>query len=104
MDNRAIIRFAVLLLAVIGVFILRSFAGTWIRALASGAPVAISDIMSLRRKRIPVNMVIDAYIISRKVGLSITFQEITEMYQAQPDSFVDRVREMVRKQNETKQA
>lgn len=62
------------LLAVLGfavLIVLLNFGAIWIRAWSSGAPVGFLELISLKLRKIPVGMVVDARITAVKSGLRV---------------------------------
>ncbi len=57
--------------------------GLWIAAIAANVPVSLSNLISMRLRRVPPSIVVDAFIQARKAGLSeITLADIENHYLA----------------------
>ncbi|MBX3746756.1 MAG: flotillin-like protein FloA [Verrucomicrobiae bacterium] len=62
------------LLAIVGlvvILVLLNFGAIWIRAWSSGAPVGFMELISLKLRKVPVGMVVDARINAIKSGLRV---------------------------------
>ncbi len=59
------------LVALIVLIVLLNFGAIWIRAWSSGAPVGFMELISLRLRKVPVGMVVDARINAVKSGLKV---------------------------------
>jgi len=83
--------FVVILLAIGGILIVSMvgiffyFLGVWIRALMSGARVAISSLIGMKLRRVPPTLIVDARIQLVKAGLSLSTDELEAHYLAGGD-------------------
>jgi uncharacterized protein YqfA (UPF0365 family) len=74
--------------AIIAVFLLvlflwaASFLSIFIRAMVSGAPVGIVELVALKLRKVPVGMVVDARITAVKSGLALTIDDLSTHYLA----------------------
>jgi uncharacterized protein YqfA (UPF0365 family) len=59
------------LLALVVLIVLLNFGAIWVRAWSSGAPVGFMELISLRLRKVPVGMVVDARINAVKSGLRV---------------------------------
>src|SRR6476620_5011944 len=59
-----------------------SFLSIFIRALVSGAPVGIIELVALKLRKVPVGMVVDARITAVKSGLDLTIDDLSTHYLA----------------------
>ncbi len=75
-------------LALLGIFaiaifiILFNFLGLWLRAAIAGAPVGILNMVAMRLRRVPVNLIVDQRITSVKAGLKLSTNELEAHYLA----------------------
>ncbi|MFC1497633.1 flotillin-like protein FloA [Verrucomicrobiota bacterium] len=73
----------ILVVVVVGVFFY--FLGVWIRALMSGARVAILSLVGMKLRRVPPHLIVDARIRIIKAGLSLETDELEAHYLAGGD-------------------
>ena len=79
---------SLVLIAIFGVlglallFLLASFGAVWLRALASGAPVGVVELLALRLRGIPVGFVVDNRITAVKSGLPLTIDDLSTHFLA----------------------
>ncbi|MCW8131013.1 MAG: flotillin-like protein FloA [Planctomycetota bacterium] len=59
----------IVLLIMLGV--LWNFGSLWVQALLSGAPVGMLDLLAMRLRRVPLQMVVQARITAKKAGMDI---------------------------------
>jgi uncharacterized protein YqfA (UPF0365 family) len=59
------------LFAFVMLIVLLNFGAIWVRAWSSGAPVGFMELISLRLRKVPVGMVVDARINAVKSGLRV---------------------------------
>ena len=66
--------FGIFIIAIVLVVISAIFSfvpvGLWIAAIAANVPVSLSNLISMRLRRVPPSIVVDAFIQARKAGLS----------------------------------
>lgn len=79
--------FGIFIIAIVLVVISAIFSfvpvGLWIAAIAANVPVSLSNLISMRLRRVPPSVVVDAFIQARKAGLSeITLADIENHYLA----------------------
>ena len=67
---------AVLVLVIVGLIVI-NFGMIYIRALFSGAAVTMTELISLRLRRVPVGMLVDARITAVKAGLPLTVDDLS---------------------------
>jgi len=72
-------------IAAIILLVILMYAGVWIRALASGAPVKFTEIFAMAMRRVPVGMIVDNYINAKKAGLNVTVDQLNVHYLAGGD-------------------
>ena len=72
----------VLLVLFITAIIVLNFGMIWIRALTSGAPVKISELIALRLRGVPVGLIVDNRITAVKSGLAITIDDLSTHFLA----------------------
>ena len=77
--------FGIFIIAIVLVVISAIFSfvpvGLWIAAIAANVPVSLSNLISMRLRRVPPSIVVDAFIQARKAGLSeITLADIENHY------------------------
>lgn len=71
---------AIAALVLVGIFF--SFLGTWIRALTSGARVALMSLVAMKLRRVPPKLIVDARIRLVKAGLSLNTDQLEAHYLA----------------------
>src|SRR3954467_4147194 len=54
----------------------------WLRALSSGAPVTVLELIALRLRGVPVGMIVDSRITAVKSGLDVSIDELSTHYLA----------------------
>jgi uncharacterized protein YqfA (UPF0365 family) len=59
-----------------------SFLSIFIRALVSGAPVGIIELVALKLRKVPIGMVVDARITAVKSGLDLSIDDLSTHYLA----------------------
>jgi uncharacterized protein YqfA (UPF0365 family) len=74
---------AILVVVMVGIFFY--FLGVWVRALMSGARVAIWSLVGMKLRRIPPVLIVDARIRLIKAGLTLTTDELEAHYLAGGD-------------------
>jgi uncharacterized protein YqfA (UPF0365 family) len=84
----------VLFVLVLMVFIL-SMLRTWVRAMMSGVPIQVSQIVSLRFHGNPPSLLVDAYIILFKEGIKTSLDEVESLF-VQNRGQIARPEELVR--------
>ena len=72
----------VVLVLFIAAIIVLNFGMIWIRALTSGAPVKISELIALRLRGVPVGLIVDNRITAVKSGLAITIDDLSTHFLA----------------------
>ncbi|HAB16779.1 MAG TPA: flotillin-like protein FloA [Verrucomicrobiota bacterium] len=78
----------VVIAAILGVvalallFLIASFGSIWLRAMASGAPVGLIELVALRLRGIPVGFIVDNRITAVKSGLPLTIDDLSTHYLA----------------------
>lgn len=72
----------VLLICFIVAIIVLNFGMIWIRALTSGAPVKISELIALRLRSVPVGLIVDNRITAVKSGLDVTIDDLSTHFLA----------------------
>ncbi len=60
----------IILLIMAGV--LFNFGMLWIQAMASGAPIGLLDLVAMRLRRVPLQLIVNAAITSKKAGLDVS--------------------------------
>jgi uncharacterized protein YqfA (UPF0365 family) len=79
---------SVVIIAILGVFglavlfLLASFGAVWLRAMASGAPVGLVELLALRLRGIPVGFIVDNRITAVKSGLPLTIDDLSTHFLA----------------------
>ncbi len=79
---------SVIIVAILGVsglsflFLMASFGSIWLRAMASGAPVGLVELIALRLRGIPVGFIVDNRITAVKSGLPLTIDDLSTHYLA----------------------
>jgi uncharacterized protein YqfA (UPF0365 family) len=88
MEDPSLLIVAIVLLGVflIVVLVFGFFLGTWIRALLSGVPVSLFDLIGMRMRGTPAKLVVDALIVLRHGGVSTTAREVESLYLAHKES------------------
>ncbi len=76
---------AVVLIALLVVFIIVVPVKLWFRALVSGAHISMSRLVGMKLRKIDSNMLIEAYVAARKAGLTIDINELETHYMAGGD-------------------
>ncbi len=74
-----ILLIGVAVLAVIALvlfIVLFNFIGTWVRAMIAGAPVGLFNMVAMRLRRVPVNLIVDARITAVKAGLDVSADQL----------------------------
>lgn len=67
-------------------FLIVSFGRVWLKAMASGAPVTVSNLFAMRYlRRLPYSLIVDARIMAVKAGLFISTDQIETHYMAGGD-------------------
>ena len=72
----------VVLVLFVAAIIVLNFGMIWIRALTSGAPVKISELIALRLRGVPVGLIVDNRITAVKSGLAITIDDLSTHFLA----------------------
>ena len=72
----------VLLALLIVAIIVLNFGMIWIRALTSGAPVKISELIALRLRGVPVGLIVDNRITAVKSGLDVSIDDLSTHFLA----------------------
>ena len=73
-----VVCFVVVFLITVGIII--SYYGIWIRALVAGAKVTFIQLIQMRLKRIPPNVIIDARILAVKAEIEIPLEALEAHY------------------------
>ena len=63
-----------ILLGIVGLVmlgILWNFGSLWVQALVSGAPISIFDLVAMRLRRVPIQLIVTARITAKKAGMDI---------------------------------
>jgi len=81
--NTAIVVYSIagFILFILAILLL-NFGMIWIRALSSGAPVGIVELIALRLRGIPVGQVVDVRITAVKSGIPLTIDQLSAHYLA----------------------
>ena len=75
--------FAIVLLgALVVVFLLLNFFGTWLRAKLADAPVSFAKLIGMRLRRVPMGLIVDSRITAVKAGLAIDTDPLEAHYLA----------------------
>ena len=75
--------FAVLVVCgLVAVIISFNFLSIWVRAYFSGAYVSFIDLIALRLRNVPVGMIVDNRITSKKAGLDVTIDDLSTHFMA----------------------
>ncbi len=74
-----------ILLGIVFLIIILSFAGVWIRAWLAGAYVSIRQLLTMWLRRVPYALLVDTRITAIKAGINITIDEIETHYLAGGD-------------------
>ena len=86
MDLNLILIIAGLLVVVVVTFLVLSFLGVWVKALSSGAPVSIVNLVTMRYlRKLPYSLIVDARIMATKAGMIIDTDQIETHYMAGGD-------------------
>ena len=67
------------------ILIFMSFARIWIRALMSGVPISILDIIGMKLRKVPPLLIVDAKILAAKAGIDISTNELETHFLAGGD-------------------
>jgi len=74
----------ILLLAI--VILVFSFLSVWLKALSSGAPVSMSNLIYMRYlRKLPYSLIVDARIMAVKAGIELSINELETHYMAGGD-------------------
>jgi uncharacterized protein YqfA (UPF0365 family) len=73
----ALVFLSLLLLALL---LFAGVAAPWVRALTSGVPLSILEVLSMRLRRTNVNAVLDAMVLARQAGVFVTRVEMERAY------------------------
>ena len=65
------------LVGLIGFFIVFNFGWTWIRARVSGAPVGFIELIALRLRGVPINLVVNERITAVKSGIPVSTDDLS---------------------------
>jgi uncharacterized protein YqfA (UPF0365 family) len=84
---------AILVISLVGIFL--SFLTVWIRALMSGARVAIWSLLGMKLRRIPPALIVDARIKIIKAGLSLSTDDLEALYLASSAPRAEKVMNVV---------
>ena len=79
--NRIVIVAIVFIITVIGLFFLQVLF-QWIKALHSNVNVSYSRLVSMRLRKVPVQTIIEAYVLGRSEGFRIEFDLLEAHYLA----------------------
>lgn len=71
-----IIAIVAVILALLIVFFIIVPVPTWFRALVSGAPISVSRLIGMRLRKIPMKMIVEAFISATKAGLDMDINEL----------------------------
>lgn len=63
-------------------FIVASFFNVWLRAMLSGAPVSIIELLAMRLRSVPYALIVEARITAVKAGIELSSAEIETHYLA----------------------
>lgn len=75
--------FAIVLLgALVVVFLLLNFFGTWLRAKLADAPVSFAKLIGMRLRRVPMGLIVDSRITAVKAGLALDTDPLEAHYLA----------------------
>lgn len=71
---------------IIGGFIVLSFLSVWLKALSSGAPVGLLNLVFMRYlRKLPYDLIVDARITAVKAGIDVSTEELETHYMAGGD-------------------
>ena len=73
------------LLVIAFIIVFLNFLGVWIRALMSGARVSLGQLIGMKLRRVPPNVIVDARIRMIKAGLSLSSDELEAHFLAGGD-------------------
>jgi uncharacterized protein YqfA (UPF0365 family) len=76
---------AVAIVALIVFVVILSFINTWIQARMTGAPVSFLTLLSMKLRRVPINLVVQSRITAVKAGLPLTTDQLEAHYLAGGD-------------------
>ncbi len=76
---------AVVIIALLVVFIIVVPVKLWFRALVSGAHISMARLVGMKLRKIDTNMIIEAYVAAKKAGLTIDINELETHYMAGGD-------------------
>ncbi len=76
---------AVVLIALLVVFLIAVPSKIWFRALVSGAHISMSRLIGMKLRKIDINMIVEAYVSAKKAGLIIDVNELETHYMAGGD-------------------
>ena len=65
------------LVALVGFFVVFNFGWTWVRARVSGAPVGFIELIALRLRGVPINLVVNQRINAVKSGIPVTSDDLS---------------------------
>jgi len=66
----------ILAVFVFAVLVFRFFL-IWLRALAAGVKITFIELIALRLRRVPVNMIVDSFIVAKKAGIEVTIDDLS---------------------------
>jgi uncharacterized protein YqfA (UPF0365 family) len=72
-------------IALVALAVVMSFLNIWVRAMTSGAPVKISELIALRLRHVPVGLIVDNRINAVKSGIPLTIDQLSAHNQAGGD-------------------
>ena len=76
---------AILIVVIFG-FIVLSFLSVWLKAMSSGAPVGLMNLVFMRYlRKLPYNLIVDARITAVKAGIDLPIDELETHYMAGGD-------------------
>ncbi len=71
-----------IIMATIVFFIITRFFGLWVRAFTAGFPIPFKDLIGMNLRRVPMGMIVDAYIMAKMAGLDVRTEFLEVHYLA----------------------
>ena len=71
-----------IIMATVTFFIIARFFGLWVRAFTAGFPIPFRDVIGICLRRVPMGMIVDAYIMAKMAGLDVRTEFLEVHYHA----------------------
>ena len=75
-----VILFTVVFGAILTLLVFWLILGPWLRAFTQGMPVSATNVLGMRLRGTPANLLVDACLRVRRAGVSVDIGEIEQMY------------------------